>query len=192
MTQRLTPWGVVPLNGIFISRLLENGLAASTNLLAINDEIIEVNGIEAAVKYSILQVAGKSLDQVTDMMIANAANLILTVKPAIQPYMRNNTQPPFLAPPNYATLPPLATSRRSPMLPSIRSFSRSSTWRLSDKIRLPSLRSTISGDSSDKSSSTQSASRKDSKEGRKKRRPMSVHFGAISLLSPKPRNITVF
>lgn len=27
-------------------------------------------------------MAGKSLDQVTDMMVANAANLIITVKPA--------------------------------------------------------------------------------------------------------------
>lgn len=37
--------------------------------------MLEVNGIE---------VAGKSLDQVTDMMVANSANLIITVKPANQ------------------------------------------------------------------------------------------------------------
>ncbi|EPB75084.1 PDZ/DHR/GLGF domain protein [Ancylostoma ceylanicum] len=72
-SERLTPWGFVPTPGIFISRLLPNGLAASTNLLNVNDEIMEVNGIE---------VAGKTLDQVTDVMIANSANLILTVKPA--------------------------------------------------------------------------------------------------------------
>jgi len=50
-------------------------LAESTGLLAVNDEVLEVNGIE---------VAGKSLDQVTDMMVANSANLIITVKPANQ------------------------------------------------------------------------------------------------------------
>lgn len=46
MTKNLTPRGIMPMKGIFVSRLVENGLAASTNLLAINDEIIEVNGIE--------------------------------------------------------------------------------------------------------------------------------------------------
>ena len=61
--------------GIFISRLLAGGLAESTGLLAVNDEVLEVNGIE---------VVGKSLDQVTDMMVANSSNLIVTVKPANQ------------------------------------------------------------------------------------------------------------
>ena len=61
--------------GIFISRLVPGGLAESTGLLAVNDEVLEVNGIE---------VAGKSLDQVTDMMVANSSNLIITVKPANQ------------------------------------------------------------------------------------------------------------
>lgn len=36
---------------------------------------MEVNGIE---------VNGKTLDQVTDMMVANSSNLIITVKPANQ------------------------------------------------------------------------------------------------------------
>lgn len=58
--------------GVFISKLLPGGLAAGTGLLAVNDEILEVNGIE---------VAGKTLDQVTDMMIANSSNLIITTKP---------------------------------------------------------------------------------------------------------------
>ena len=40
-----------------------------------NDEVLEVNGIE---------VTGKSLDQVTDMMVANSSNLIITVKPVNQ------------------------------------------------------------------------------------------------------------
>ena len=60
------------------SRLVRGGLAESTGLLAVSDEILEVNGIE---------VAGKTLDQVTDMMVANSHNLIVTVKPANQ---RNN------------------------------------------------------------------------------------------------------
>ena len=59
----------------FFFRLLAGGLAESTGLLAVNDEVLEVNGIE---------VQGKSLDQVTDMMVANSSNLIVTVKPANQ------------------------------------------------------------------------------------------------------------
>lgn len=72
---RVTPYGLEKVPGIFISRLLAGGLAESTGLLAVNDEVLEVNGIE---------VIGKTLDQVTDMMVANAANLVVTVKPANQ------------------------------------------------------------------------------------------------------------
>ncbi|CAB4063979.1 PARD6 [Lepeophtheirus salmonis] len=72
---RVTPEGLEKVPGIFISRLLPGGLAESTGLLAVNDEVLEVNGIE---------IAGKSLDQVTDMMVANSSNLIVTVKPANQ------------------------------------------------------------------------------------------------------------
>jgi partitioning defective protein 6 len=61
---------------------MPGGLAESTGLLSVNDEVIEVNGIE---------VAGKTLDQVTDMMIANSSNLIITVKPANQRYNLNRT-----------------------------------------------------------------------------------------------------
>ncbi|KAJ9582702.1 hypothetical protein L9F63_022943, partial [Diploptera punctata] len=61
---RVTPAGLEKVPGIFISRLL-----------AVNDEVLEVNGIE---------VNGKTLDQVTDMMVANSSNLIITVKPANQ------------------------------------------------------------------------------------------------------------
>lgn len=75
---RVTPQGVEKVPGVFISRLVKGGLAESTGLLGVNDEILEVNGID---------VAGKSLDQVTDMMVANSHNLIVTVKPANQ---RNN------------------------------------------------------------------------------------------------------
>ncbi|XP_028286765.1 partitioning defective 6 homolog alpha [Parambassis ranga] len=77
---RVTPQGVEKVPGVFISRLVRGGLAESTGLLGVNDEILEVNGID---------VAGKSLDQVTDMMVANSHNLIVTVKPANQ---RNNVQ----------------------------------------------------------------------------------------------------
>ncbi|KAI9589682.1 partitioning defective 6 homolog gamma [Glossina fuscipes] len=72
---RVTPNGLEKQPGIFISRLVPGGLAESTGLLAVNDEVIEVNGIE---------VAGKTLDQVTDMMVANSSNLIITFKPANQ------------------------------------------------------------------------------------------------------------
>ncbi|XP_035275751.1 partitioning defective 6 homolog alpha [Anguilla anguilla] len=75
---RVSPQGVEKVPGVFISRLVRGGLAESTGLLGVNDEILEVNGIE---------VEGKSLDQVTDMMVANSHNLIVTVKPANQ---RNN------------------------------------------------------------------------------------------------------
>lgn len=75
---RVAPQGLEKVPGIFISRLVPGGLAESTGLLAVDDEVLEVNGIE---------VAGKTLDQVTDMMIANSHNLIVTVKPANQ---RNN------------------------------------------------------------------------------------------------------
>lgn len=72
---RVTQNGLEKIPGIFISRLVPGGLAESTGLLAVNDEVLEVNGIE---------VAGKTLDQVTDMMVANSSNLIVTVKPANQ------------------------------------------------------------------------------------------------------------
>ncbi|XP_054981958.1 partitioning defective 6 homolog gamma [Sorex araneus] len=75
---RVAPQGLEKVPGIFISRMVPGGLAESTGLLAVDDEVLEVNGIE---------VAGKTLDQVTDMMIANSHNLIVTVKPANQ---RNN------------------------------------------------------------------------------------------------------
>ncbi|KAL8590629.1 hypothetical protein ACOMHN_011065 [Nucella lapillus] len=72
---RVTSGGLDKVPGIFISRLVPGGLAESTGLLAVNDEVLEVNGIE---------VNGKTLDQVTDMMVANSSNLIITVKPVNQ------------------------------------------------------------------------------------------------------------
>ncbi|KAM8892287.1 partitioning defective 6 homolog alpha [Spinachia spinachia] len=78
VSMRVTQQGVEKVPGVFISRLVRGGLAESTGLLGVNDEILEVNGID---------VTGKTLDQVTDMMVANSHNLIVTVKPANQ---RNN------------------------------------------------------------------------------------------------------
>ena len=78
---RVTPTGLEKVPGIFISRLVPGGLAEGTGLLAVNDEVLEVNGID---------VAGKTLDQVTDMMVANSSNLIVTVKPVNQ---HNNVVP---------------------------------------------------------------------------------------------------
>lgn len=72
---RVTPEGLEKVPGIFVSRLVPGGLAESTGLLSVNDEVLEVNGIE---------VAAKSLDQVTEMMVANSQNLIVTVKPVGQ------------------------------------------------------------------------------------------------------------
>lgn len=72
---RVTPNGLDKVPGIFISRLVPGGLAEGTGLLAVNDEVLEVNGIE---------VSGKTLDQVTDMMVANSSNLIITIRPATQ------------------------------------------------------------------------------------------------------------
>ena len=72
---RVNATGVEKVPGIFISRLVPGGLAQHTGLLSVGDEVLEVNGID---------VGDKTLDQVTDMMIANASNLIITVKPANQ------------------------------------------------------------------------------------------------------------
>jgi len=52
---RVTASGLERIPGIFISRLVPGGLAESTGLLAVNDEVLEVNGID---------VTGKTLDQV--------------------------------------------------------------------------------------------------------------------------------
>lgn len=72
--KRMNAEGQIELvTGIFISRLVPGGLAESTGLLAVNDEVLEVNGIQVT--------QGKTLDQVTDMMVANASNLIITIRP---------------------------------------------------------------------------------------------------------------
>ena len=72
-SMRCTPCGLRKVPGVFISRMVPGGLAHGTGLLAVDDEVLEVNGIH---------VSGKSLDQVTDMMVANSYSLVLTVRPA--------------------------------------------------------------------------------------------------------------
>ena len=91
-TVNVTPHGLQKVPGVFISRMVPGGLAECTGLLAINDQVLEVNGIE---------VAGKTLDQVTDMMIANSHNLIITVKPVNQ---RNNIMRPSYSMSNFTEL----------------------------------------------------------------------------------------
>ena len=59
MSIHVTANGLGRVPGIFISRLVPGGLAESTGLLAVNDEVLEVNGIE---------VAGKTLDQVCQLV----------------------------------------------------------------------------------------------------------------------------
>ncbi|KAK6033136.1 PDZ/DHR/GLGF domain protein, partial [Ostertagia ostertagi] len=208
-SERLTPWGFTMAPGIFISRLLPNGLAASTNLLSVNDEIVEVNGIE---------VSEKTLDQVTDIMIANSANLILTVRPAAPSPYHNL---PYLLPPpcalspvppayyspygrrphhdyrDYGIPPGIPPSYCSPQMtqslwvpsnltcygmenqPDVRtpisqpfhgsSFSRDSTWRISDKLAKMSLRSRDSPKHSDR-----------------KKRPLTVHCSVQNVIPTPP------
>lgn len=64
---RVTPNGLEKHPGIFISRLVPGGLAESTGLLAVNDEVLEVNGIE---------VVNKTLDQVRIMPLFCLLNVI--------------------------------------------------------------------------------------------------------------------
>lgn len=206
VSERITPWGIATTPGIFISRLLPNGLAASTNLLNVNDEIIEVNGID---------VSGKTLDQVTDVMIANSANLILTVKPAStahfprlpcvpsNPCSMTPYPPGYYSPCGYSShrdygippgIPPCYCSPymsqslcghsnlyqyglenqpeidRTPISQPFNSssFSRESTWRISDKLARISLQSGHSPLNS---------------EGKK--RPLTVHC-SLHNASPSP------
>ena len=56
ISMRQTNSGLKKVPGIFISRLVPGGLAEMTGLLSVNDEVLEVNGID---------VYGKSLDQVS-------------------------------------------------------------------------------------------------------------------------------
>ena len=82
---RITANGSEDMTGIFISKLVPGGLAEGSGLLSINDEILEVNGIE---------VVGKSVDQVVDILAANNKNLIITIKPGPHRTSSQNAKPP--------------------------------------------------------------------------------------------------
>ena len=64
---RLSDSGVEKVPSIFISRLVNGGLAEMTGLLAVDDEVLEVNSIE---------VAGKSLDQVKKLIIGSVMKAV--------------------------------------------------------------------------------------------------------------------
>ncbi|CAL8100209.1 unnamed protein product [Calicophoron daubneyi] len=94
--------GYESVPAFFVSRLDKDGIAYGTGLLAEDDEIIEVNGIE---------VFGKTMDQVTDMMVANSSNLIITVRPADQRTCLLPTDRPlyknaYQSSPKSSTMPP--------------------------------------------------------------------------------------
>ncbi|CAJ0929366.1 unnamed protein product, partial [Mesorhabditis belari] len=108
LSERLTNWGPTPVPSIFISRLLPSGLAASTNLLHEGDEILEVNGID---------VYGKTLDQVTDIMIANATNLVLTVRPAHTLALNTMPRLAYAPPPYPSQFSPMSLPENLPMPP---------------------------------------------------------------------------
>lgn len=99
------------ISRIYISRLVPGGLAEGTGLLSVNDEITEVNGIE---------IQGKTLDQVTDMMIANSQNLIITVRPAAPPpqtpplVSRSASKSPKMTNAGFPASSPKAHTRSSP------------------------------------------------------------------------------
>lgn len=84
------------VTGIFISRLIPGGLAESTGLLAVNDEVLEVNGIKVPHDQPVNRANdiyvsnSRRLDQVRDMMVANSSDLIITTRPA-KPFNHNKT-----------------------------------------------------------------------------------------------------
>ncbi|CAJ0560260.1 unnamed protein product, partial [Mesorhabditis spiculigera] len=107
LSERLTNWGPAAVPSIFISRLLPSGLAASTNLLHEGDEILEVNGID---------ICSKTLDQVTDIMVANAQNLVLTIRPAHDFVHHNRMTRLAYAPPPYpSTFSPMSLRDNTPI-----------------------------------------------------------------------------
>ena len=72
MSVRLVDAGVEKVPSIFISRLVPNGLAAMTGLLAVDDEVLEVNSIE---------VTGKTLDQVRPLFCKFLVNVFRILAP---------------------------------------------------------------------------------------------------------------
>ena len=68
ISMRQTNAGLKKAPGIFISRLVPGGLAEMTGLLSVNDEVMEVNGID---------VYGKTLDQVCIFVFSQSSNVEL-------------------------------------------------------------------------------------------------------------------
>lgn len=62
--------------------MVPGGLAESTGLLAVNDEVLEVNGIE---------VAGKSLDQVILIMVALVFYTMLVIVNMVFMLVKNSS-----------------------------------------------------------------------------------------------------
>jgi C-terminal processing protease CtpA/Prc len=57
--------------GVFVSRVVPGGLAESSGLFGINDEILDVNNIE---------VIGKPLTEVYKIMLSSISNMTLTIR----------------------------------------------------------------------------------------------------------------
>ncbi|CAH8676925.1 Maguk P55 sub member [Schistosoma haematobium] len=70
-------------NSILIARIVNGGLACKTNLLHEGDELLSVNGIE---------LMGKDLNTVCDIMASLHGRIILLVAPALDPYSSISTK----------------------------------------------------------------------------------------------------
>ncbi|CAH8563944.1 unnamed protein product [Schistosoma turkestanicum] len=70
-------------NSVLIARIINGGLAYKTNLLHEGDELLSVNGIE---------LLGKDLNTVCDIMASLHGKIVLLVAPAIDPYSSVSTK----------------------------------------------------------------------------------------------------
>ncbi|KAH8867259.1 MAGUK p55 subfamily member 5 [Schistosoma japonicum] len=70
-------------NSILIARIVNGGLACKTNLLHEGDELLSVNGIE---------LMGKDLNTVCDIMASLHGKIVLLVAPALDPYSTVSTK----------------------------------------------------------------------------------------------------
>ncbi|XP_018655416.1 cell polarity protein [Schistosoma mansoni] len=70
-------------NSVLIARIVNGGLACKTNLLHEGDELLSVNGIE---------LLGKDLNTVCDIMASLQGRIVLLVAPALDPYSSVSTK----------------------------------------------------------------------------------------------------